>query len=40
MILGFPNVFSRDNIDLYESNDNIDHQLIIDLGIATHLIKI
>ena len=35
MILGVSNnVFSRDNIDLYESNDNVDHQLIIDLGIC------
>ena len=29
------NIFSRDNIDLYESNNNgIDHQLIINLGIC------
>ena len=27
-------IFSRDNIDLYESNDNIDQQLIINLGIC------
>ena len=35
MVLGVSNnIFSRDNIDLYESNDNIDQQLIINLGIC------
>ena len=35
MVLGISNnIFSRDNIDLYESNDNVDHQLIINLGIC------
>ena len=35
MVLGISNsIFSRDNIDLYESNDNIDQQLIINLGIC------
>ena len=30
----FQQYFSRDIIDLYESNDNIDQQLIINLGIC------
>jgi len=35
MVLGVSNnIFSRDNIDLYESNDNIDQQLVINLGIC------
>ena len=35
MVFGVSNnIFSRDNIDLYESNDNIDQQLIINLGIC------
>ena len=35
MVLGVSNnIFNRDNIDLYESNDNIDQQLIINLGIC------
>ena len=35
MVLGVSNnIFSRDNIDLYESSDNIDQQLIINLGIC------
>ena len=35
MVIGVSNnIFSRDNIDLYESNDNIDQQLIINLGIC------
>jgi hypothetical protein len=35
MVLGVSNnIFSRDNIDLYETNDNIDQQLIINLGIC------
>ena len=35
VVLGVSNnIFSRDNIDLYESNDNIDQQLIVNLGIC------
>ena len=35
MVLGISNnIFTRDDIDLYENNDNIDQQLIINLGIC------
>ena len=35
MVLGISNnIFTRDNIDLSENNDNIDQQLIINLGIG------
>ena len=35
MVLGISNnIFTRDDIDLYKNNDNIDQQLIINLGIC------
>ena len=38
MLLGISNnIFTRDDIDLYENNKNIDQQLIINLGICYSL---
>ena len=35
LVLGISNnIFSRDDIDLFEINDNVDHQLIINMGIC------
>ena len=38
IVLGISNnIFSRDDIDLYENNDTIDQQLVINLGICYSL---